>query len=89
MAIREGDFDFLDDRVTKLLRRYLERLIGTCLQFTFEQTLFKKSVDFACEALISCEAMLNTMDSGSGDGDCGSTLRRGAGELHFRNAQVL
>jgi len=43
-----------------------------------------KSVDFACEALISCEAMLNTMDSGSGDGDCGSTLRRGAEELQKR-----
>ena len=37
-----------------------------------------KSVEFACEALISCENQLNTMDSGSGDSDCGSTLRRGA-----------
>ena len=26
-----------------------------------------KSVDFACEALISCEQMLNTMDSGAGE----------------------
>ena len=25
-----------------------------------------KAVDFACEALISCEQMLNTMDSGAG-----------------------
>jgi len=45
-----------------------------------------KSVDFACEALISCEQMLNTMDSGAGDGDCGSTLRRGAEDLQKRIA---
>ena len=40
-----------------------------------------KAVEFACEALISCENQLNTMDSGSGDSDCGSTLRRGAEKL--------
>ena len=28
--------------------------------------------------MIGCEDQLNTMDSGSGDSDCGSTLRRGA-----------
>jgi dihydroxyacetone kinase len=27
---------------------------------------------------MSCEDQLNTMDSGSGDADCGSTLKRGA-----------
>ena len=37
-----------------------------------------KAVTFACEAVMSCEDQLNTMDSGSGDSDCGSTLKRGA-----------
>lgn len=36
-----------------------------------------------CDALISEEAKLNELDRGSGDGDCGTTLRAGAtGELH-------
>ncbi len=30
---------------------------------------------------MSCEDQLNIMDSGSGDSDCGSTLKRGAEEL--------
>ena len=47
----------------------------------FATAITIKSVEFACEALISCENMLNTMDSGSGDSDCGSTLRRGAEKL--------
>ena len=37
-----------------------------------------KAVTFACEAIMSCEEQLNIMDSGSGDSDCGSTLKRGA-----------
>ena len=41
------------------------------------KTVAMKAVAFACDALISCEHQLNTMDSGSGDSDCGSTLRRG------------
>ena len=45
-------------------------------KFGHEATL--KAVTFACEAIISCEDQLNTMDSGSGDSDCGSTLKRGA-----------
>ena len=40
-----------------------------------------KAVTFACEAVMSCEDQLNIMDSGSGDSDCGSTLKRGAEEL--------
>ena len=45
------------------------------------KAVIMKAVEFACEALISCEHQLNTMDSGSGDSDCGSTLRRGAEKL--------
>ena len=45
------------------------------------ESVVAKAIDFACEALISCENQLNTMDSGSGDSDCGSTLRRGAEKL--------
>ena len=32
----------------------------------------------ACIALIGCEQELNQLDTQAGDGDCGSTLRRGA-----------
>ena len=45
------------------------------------ESVVAKAIEFACEALISCENQLNTMDSGSGDSDCGSTLRRGAEKL--------
>ena len=47
----------------------------------FGKAVTAKAVEFACEALISCENQLNTMDSGAGDSDCGSTLRRGAEKL--------
>ena len=44
----------------------------------FGREALLKAVTFACEAVMSCEDQLNTMDSGSGDSDCGSTLKRGA-----------
>lgn len=44
----------------------------------FGREALLKSVTFACEAVMSCEDQLNTMDSGSGDSDCGTTLKRGA-----------
>lgn len=44
----------------------------------FSREALLKAVTFACEAVMSCEDQLNTMDSGSGDSDCGSTLKRGA-----------
>lgn len=33
---------------------------------------------FACDALVSCEKQLNTIDSERGDGDTGSRIRQGA-----------
>ncbi len=45
------------------------------------QAISDEAIRFSCEAIKSCEAMLNKFDSGSGDGDCGSTLRRGAAKL--------
>ena len=47
----------------------------------FGLILADQAISFACEALISCERQLNQLDTGSGDGDCGSTLKRGAGCL--------
>lgn len=44
----------------------------------FGKEALSKAVIFACEAIMSCEDQLNTMDSGSGDSDCGTTLKRGA-----------
>lgn len=39
---------------------------------------FLNGLKSACEAIILKEACLNNLDSASGDGDCGSTLKRGA-----------
>ena len=47
----------------------------------FGREALLKAVTFACEAVMSCEEQLNTMDSGSGDSDCGTTLKRGAEAL--------
>lgn len=44
-------------------------------------SISERAIEFACEAIKSFENVLNTMDTGSGDGDCGSTLRRGAEKL--------
>ncbi|KAK7862877.1 hypothetical protein R5R35_011590 [Gryllus longicercus] len=35
-------------------------------------------LNFTCDALISCEKQLNLYDQDSGDGDCGTVIRRGA-----------
>lgn len=40
--------------------------------------LFTLAVQFACDALISCERQLNTIDLERGDGDTGSRIRQGA-----------
>ena len=40
--------------------------------------MLKKCVASVCEALISEEEKLNELDRGSGDGDCGTTLKAGA-----------
>ena len=38
----------------------------------------KTAILAACDALISSEELLNELDRGSGDGDCGKTMKRGA-----------
>ena len=38
----------------------------------------QKCVTKVCEALINNEEKLNELDRGSGDGDCGTTLKAGA-----------
>ncbi|XP_012283909.1 triokinase/FMN cyclase isoform X2 [Orussus abietinus] len=43
--------------------------------------VFLMILTFACEALIACAEQLNIMDEDSGDGDCGTTLRKGADAL--------
>lgn len=40
--------------------------------------MLKKCVACVCESLIAEEAKLNELDRGSGDGDCGTTLKAGA-----------
>ena len=38
----------------------------------------RKCLSSICIALVSAEDELNQLDRGSGDGDCGSTLKAGA-----------
>ena len=40
--------------------------------------LIKNAILAACETMVTNEEHLNQLDTGCGDGDCGSTLRRGA-----------
>lgn len=44
----------------------------------FLGNVLKKCVVGVCEALIGQEERLNELDRGSGDGDCGTTLKAGA-----------
>ncbi len=39
--------------------------------------MLHKALRNICEALGKCEAQLNQLDTQSGDGDCGTTLKRG------------
>ena len=50
---------------------------GPRLNKTDQETMLN-IVTNTCQALIANEDILNVMDSGSGDSDCGSTIRRGA-----------
>lgn len=43
--------------------------------------LFLHALQTACQAIISSEGQLNKLDKEAGDGDCGSTLKRGAEEI--------
>lgn len=36
---------------------------------------------YACDAIIACSDQINMLDMDSGDGDCGTTLSRGAKAL--------
>jgi len=38
----------------------------------------KVCTEDVCKSLLANEALLNELDRGSGDGDCGSTLKSGA-----------
>lgn len=40
--------------------------------------LLKTCTEEVCNTLLANEALLNELDRGSGDGDCGSTLKSGA-----------
>lgn len=41
-----------------------------------EQEIFRGSLRVAAEGLVKSEALLNRLDSGCGDGDCGNTLKK-------------
>ncbi|XP_078038686.1 triokinase/FMN cyclase [Augochlora pura] len=46
-----------------------------------QQYLLKQCLKCACESLIEKEAVINDLDRGCGDGDCGSTLKRLANDI--------
>ena len=47
--------------------------------------VLKACTEQICKSLVANEALLNELDRGSGDGDCGSTLKSGAqGESHIQ-----
>lgn len=45
------------------------------------QRILEETVRNVSGALESCKNMLDTLDSGSGDGDCGTTLNRGGQKM--------
>ncbi|XP_035696381.1 triokinase/FMN cyclase-like [Branchiostoma floridae] len=48
---------------------------------TDQAQLLEKVVQRVCDRLIDSEEQLNSLDRASGDGDCGSTMARGAKEI--------
>jgi len=51
----------------------------SAIQLTPAQVeLFRSVIQSVCKALIQSEERLNLLDSGCGDGDCGTTLKNGA-----------
>ena len=52
--------------------------------------ILKKCVVGVCEALVCEEEKLNELDRGSGDGDCGTTLKAGAlGTQHLHTVKCV
>lgn len=51
-------------------------------RITDEAEKLRAAITAACLALTEAESNLNQLDSGAGDGDCGSTLARGAKGEH-------
>ena len=48
----------------------------------------KSCTEEVCKSLLANEALLNELDRGGGDGDCGTTLKSGAqGESHVTQAR--
>lgn len=55
-----------------------------------EQDLLRGGLSAAADNLIQNEALLNKLDSGCGDGDCGITIKKfGLGRLLFCSSLVL
>ncbi|XP_076183011.1 triokinase/FMN cyclase isoform X2 [Ptiloglossa arizonensis] len=46
-----------------------------------QQNLLKQCLKSACESIIEKETLINDLDRGCGDGDCGTTLKRLANEI--------
>ncbi|XP_078673643.1 triokinase/FMN cyclase-like [Branchiostoma floridae x Branchiostoma belcheri] len=48
---------------------------------TDQAQVLEKVVQRVCDRMIDCEEQLNSLDRASGDGDCGTTMARGAKEI--------
>ena len=54
--------------------RYIKMYLSLC---PAGSRVLYEVISYALEALGNCERQLNTLDTQSGDGDCGMTLKRG------------
>lgn len=53
-----------------------------------EETLLRNCLECASKAIVTREEIINELDSGCGDGDCGSTLKRLAEGLLVINCKI-
>ncbi|KAJ0175842.1 hypothetical protein K1T71_009001 [Dendrolimus kikuchii] len=72
---KRGDDDMHADDETTIQTDTRKTVTGPALSVR-EQEILKGSLIAAAEELVKSEALLNRLDSGCGDGDCGNTLKK-------------
>lgn len=79
-AFNSQSYERIPTRILNHRMHHKKVLRGPKLSVFATNVLFLV-VQFACNALISCELQLNRMDAEAGDGDAGSQLKRGCEAL--------
>ena len=62
----------------KFPSKFLPQVFKSLIVLTEQSLLLHRAVSSACVALTAHADELNALDRHGGDGDCGSTLKRGA-----------